>query len=522
MRRRVFAPRAVVAAIFTLTGCASTGGTGAAAPEVVVEARPNLTPAEAVNTITASQTQARINYLASDEMRGRDTPSPELEAAADYLAKEFEAFGLKPAGDAGGYIQRYPYTKVMIDRGSIELEMIAGGTATPWALGSDFFAIPSTVASAQAEPVFVGPMRALSAGLSDAVAGRIAVVTTPPQLGLETLSAIKAAEAAGAAGLVFVVHPSLNEEVIGQITGMLLGGSVPVQAIPSAGLRHDAARAAFEAAGLDLGALATGDLPHPVPLSGVEFLLQAVTSEVEHHPPNVVALLPGSDSILAAEYVVFSAHFDHVGVGPPDASGDSIYNGADDDASGTSVMVEVAQAFASLETPPARSLLFLAVSGEEKGLLGSLHFSDHPTVPIESVVANINMDMVGRNAPDTVIQVGGEHSNLGALAAQIAASTPGIDLVVMPDPDPSENAFFRSDHVAFVRHEIPSIFITSWLHDDYHQPSDEPETIDGDKAARIGKLVFHLGYAIANAKAPPAWTDEGLASVREALNQLPF
>jgi hypothetical protein len=130
--------------------------------------------------------------------------------------------------------------------------------------------------------------------------------------------------------------------------------------------------------------------------------------------------------------------------------------------------------------------------------------------------------MVGRNAPDTVIQVGGEHSTLGPMATAIATSTPGIDLVVVPDPDPSENAFFRSDHVAFVKHEIPSIFITSWLHDDYHRPSDEPDTIDGDKAARIGRLVFYLGYEIANAEAPPAWTDEGLASVREALKQLPF
>ena len=175
-----------------------------------------------------------------------------------------------------------------------------------------------------------------------------------------------------------------------------------------------------------------------------------------------------------------------------------------------------------METPPARSLLFLAVSGEEKGLLGSLYFSAHPTVPIESVVANINLDMVGRNAPDTVIQVGGEHSTLGPMATSIAATTPGIDLVVMPDPDPAENAFFRSDHVAFVKHEIPSIFITSWLHDDYHQPSDEPDTIDSDKAARIGRLVFYLGLAIADTKEPPVWTDEGLATVREALKQLPF
>lgn len=522
MRPRAFAFGAITAVSLVVAGCASTGGTSTAAPELTVKAVPNLTPEEAANTITASQTQARIDFLASDEMRGRDTPSPELEAAADYLAKEFAAFGLEPAGDTGGFLQRYPYTKVTIDRGSIELELIAGGSVTAWTLGSEFFAIPSMVASVQAEPVFVGSMADLAGGLSDAVAGRIVVVTTPPQIGIEALAALKAAEAAGALGLLFVMHPSIPEEAIAQISANLLGGGIPVQPIPSAGLRHDAARAVFEASGLDLDALSAEDLAEPVPLSGVELLLQAVSQETQHHPPNVVAILPGSDSVLAKEYVVFSAHFDHVGVGQPDANGDSIYNGADDDASGTSVMVEVAQAFASLETPPARSLLFLAVSGEEKGLLGSLYFSSHPTVPIESVVANINMDMVGRNAPDTVIQVGGEHSTLGPMATAIASTTPGIDLVVMPDPDPSENAFFRSDHVAFVKHEIPSIFITSWLHDDYHQPSDEPDTIDGDKAARIGRLVFYLGLAIADTEEPPAWTDEGLASVREALSQLPF
>ncbi len=522
MRNRVVALSAIAVASLTLTGCASTGGTSAAAPEMAVKVVPNLTPDEAANTITGPQTQARIAFLASDEMRGRNTPSPELEVAADYLATEFASFGLQPAGDAGGFLQRYPYTQVKIDRGTIELEVISGAEVTAWTLGSDFFAIPSVVSSAQAEAVFVGPIEAVAEGLPDEVEGRIVLMTTPPNLGLETLGALKAAAAAGAAGLVFIVHPAIPEEAIAQITTSLLGGGIPVQSIASAGLRHDAARPVFEAEGLDLDALAAGETTEPVVLTGIEFLLQAVTSETEHHPPNVVAILPGSDPVLAAEYVVFSAHFDHVGVGAPDASGDSIYNGADDDASGTSVMVEVAQAFASLETPPARSLIFLAVSGEEKGLLGSLHFSSHPTVPIENVVANINMDMVGRNAPDTVIQVGGEHSTLGPLATEIAASTPGIGLVVVPDPDPSEGAFYRSDHVAFVKHEIPSIFVTSWLHDDYHQPSDEPDTIDGDKAARIGKLVFHLGYAIANSAEPPAWTDEGLVTVREALKQLPF
>lgn len=522
MRRSEISTVVIALGGLALAGCASSSGSSATPPELGVTVKADLTVDQAANTITGPQTQARVDYLASDEMRGRNTPSPELEQAAAYLAGEFKSFGLKPAGDGGTFIQRYPYKRVQVDPGTIELELTAGGATTAWTFGSDFFAVPSLVASAQAAPVFVGSMGSALAGMPEIVAGRIAIVTMPPQIGIEALQAIKVAQSAGAVGLVFITHPSIGEDVIADISARLLSGGIPVQPIPAVGLRHEAARLILEAADLDLDALVERGDGDPVVIDAAEILMQAIAAETVEHPPNVVALLPGSDPARASEYVVFSAHFDHVGVGQPDATGDSIYNGADDDASGTAVLVEVAQAFASLETPPARSLIFLAVSGEEKGLLGSLYFSSHPPVPIERIVADVNMDMVGRNAPDTVVQVGGEHSTLGPLAVEVAESAPGIGLVVAPDPDPSENAFFRSDHVAFVKYEIPSIFLTSWLHDDYHRPSDEPDTIDGDKAARIGRLVFYLGYAIAAAPEPPAWTDEGLAVVRETLKQLPF
>src|SRR5690606_30110326 len=206
--------------------------------------------------------------------------------------------------------------------------------------------------------------------------------------------------------------------------------------------------------------------------------------------------------------------FDHVGVGTPDAAGDSIYNGADDNASGTVALLQVARAFASLPKPPARSVVFLAVSGEEKGLLGSRYYSDNPTVPIERVVANINMDMVGRNSPDSVVAIGLDFSSLGPLVQEIAAKHPELGLTVAPDLWPEEQLFFRSDHFNFARKEIPAIFFTTGLHEDYHRPSDEPEKIDVDKIARISKLVFYLGYEIATRREPPQWTEDGLAQVR--------
>ncbi len=231
----------------------------------------------------------------------------------------------------------------------------------------------------------------------------------------------------------------------------------------------------------------------------------------------MVALLPGSDSVLRESYVVLTAHFDHVGIGSPDESGDSIYNGADDDASGTAAVLEMAEAFASLPVAPARSVIFLAVSGEEKGLLGSAYFVDNPTVPDSAIVANINMDMIGRNAPDSVIAIGQEYTTLGPLTHRIAEAHPELGLTIAPDMMPEERFFFRSDHFSFARNGVPAIFFTTGLHDQYHQPSDEPELIDNDKLARIARLVFFLGRTIATDPVAPDWTEEGWAEVQQMI-----
>jgi hypothetical protein len=229
--------------------------------------------------------------------------------------------------------------------------------------------------------------------------------------------------------------------------------------------------------------------------------------------PNVVALLRGSDPVLREEYIVFSAHIDHVGVGPPDASGDSIYNGADDDASGTAAVLAVARAFAALAERPLRSIVFLGVSGEEKGLYGSEHFMERPVVSAAGIIANINLDMIGRNSPDFVAAVGFDYSTLGALARDIARANADLGLRVVPDPWPSEQLFFRSDHFNFARKGVPALFFTSGLHEDYHRPSDEVENIDTNKAARIAQLAFQLAHRMAATREPPQWTDRGLRDV---------
>jgi Zn-dependent M28 family amino/carboxypeptidase len=344
----------------------------------------------------------------------------------------------------------------------------------------------------------------------------------PGAPGQEFDAAVRAASAAalkgGAAGLIVTVDAAFGADRMSAVSAAARVGRGAAARLPVFLLRGDVAAQLFSQAGLDAAALARDGAAstfRPVPLPGVSARGGVSINEVEHTPPNVVALLEGSDPTLKNTYVVFSAHMDHVGVGRPDARGDSIYNGADDDASGTAAVLEIAEAFASMPARPARSLLFLTVSGEEKGLLGSAWFADHPTVPVQQIVANINIDMIGRNWQDSVVAIGQAFSSLGATTQEIARNHPELRMTVLDDIWPEERFFFRSDHFNFARKEIPAIFFFSGVHEDYHRPSDHVDKIDTEKTARIAKLIFHLGHAIATSPQPPQWTEDGLRQVRE-------
>jgi hypothetical protein len=233
------------------------------------------------------------------------------------------------------------------------------------------------------------------------------------------------------------------------------------------------------------------------------------------HPPNVVAVIPGSDPALRNEYVVLSAHFDHVGVGSP-VNGDSIYNGADDNASGTAVLLETARAISSMGEAPRRSVAFVHVSGEEKGLLGAQWFVENPPMPIEQMVANINADMVaGDTHTDTLVVIGKDYSTLGPLVDRVNETLPHLSLVTSDDLWPEQRFFYRSDQFHFMRKEIPSLFFFTGVHECYHRPCDTVDFIDPGKAARIAQLLVHSVLEIANADARPEWDPDGLAEVRE-------
>ena len=191
---------------------------------------------------------------------------------------------------------------------------------------------------------------------------------------------------------------------------------------------------------------------------------------------------------LKNEYVVFSAHMDHIGITPGQA--DSINNGADDDASGTAGVIELAEAFSRPGARPKRSLIFLTVSGEEKGLWGSDYFASNPPVPIKQIVADINIDMIGRNWPDTIVAIGKEHSDLGATLDRVNAAHPELRMTAIDDRWPEERFYFRSDHYNFARKGVPILFFFNGVHEDYHEVTDSPDKINSEKEARILKLLY--------------------------------
>jgi hypothetical protein len=492
--------------VLGLTACAPSP-----APAPPPAPAPTVAPVElgavAEEYITASRVQGHIEFLAADEMRGRDTPSPELERAAEYLADAFRAMGLEPAGDAGSFLQRWPFQQLVFQAGESRARFEAGGERREWSYGQEYFAIPAPPRDVEGAPVYAATPEVTMMGLPPETEGAPLIVGLPDGLGPEFAMAVQAGMQAGAAGIVLIMDEDSDASDIFQTAAALEGGAAGEFPIPVLGVRFDVGQELLAAAGVEPEG--GRDPPGARILEDAFLSFRSTFAPEVHEVPNVVALLRGSDPDLAEEYVIVTAHFDHVGVGPPDERGDSIYSGADDNASGTAAITEVARAFAALEAAPPRSVVFLAVSGEEKGLLGSAYYAGNPTVPSRGIVANLNLDMVSRNAPDTVHAIGEEFTVLGQWAHEVARDHPELGLTLAPDPEPEEQAFLRSDHFSFVQHRVPALMLTTWLHDDYHAPSDTPDRVDADKATRVARLAFLLTHRIAAEPDPPEWTAEG-------------
>ncbi len=496
--------------------------------------------------------RAHMAFLADDLLEGRGTGKRGHEIASRYAAAQFEAMGLKPAGVDGTYYQRVPLREITVDSDKCAVSINENGSTTQLKWGDDFIARGSEVstdASVEAPVVFVGygvrtPDGRYDDYASVDVKGKIIALLTgaPPSLPSELQAHLSGAREKfrtasdhGAVGVI-LLRTAKNEKIL-PWPRVVIGAAFPAMrwlgpdGLPSdsfpqirAGviLSQAASARLFQHATkswADVQADANGSKPQAFPLQ-----VTASMRVVSHHEtitsPNVIAVLPGSDPKLRQEYVVYSAHVDHLGIGKP-INGDAIYNGAADDASGTAALLVIAQAFKSMPHPPARSIMFLAVTAEEKGLLGSDYFAHFPTVPIQSIVADLNMD--GASVFYTfndIVPLGATDSTLDTVVRRDAAR---LGLKVSPDPDPEQNNFIRADQYSFVRQGVPSVFISEgeeakdpkfnakkfneqWTATRYHAPSDDMnQPMDPDASVEFMRVNFLIGYDVAQDPQRPMW-----------------
>lgn len=471
----------------------------------------------AAGSITATDVRRRIFIIAHDSMGGRATPSPGLSKTANYIAGEFKRFGLKPGGDSGTYLLKYPiYRKRVLATQSTVRFGNSGGERVTMTLGTDAaFLFGPTGKLARGEVALVGGALVPDSVNSADIKGRIVVYVPSPgneRLTRTSVTALQRFDAAGAAAVVMVVGTdsvfadyARTQERPRTLVGDAASTGMPVLALLERGVIGQVPEAADQFAQLRAAPLT---VVQPMPDWNGEIALRDSTLSVEH-APNVVGILEGSDPVLKQEYVVFSAHMDHVGTtGQPGTQcgamgGDSICNGADDDASGTVGVIELAEAFSRPGARPKRSLIFLTVSGEERGLWGSEWFVQHPPVPLPQLVADINADMIGRNWQDTIVAIGKEHSDLGSTLNRVNAAHPELRMVAIDDRWPEESFYTRSDHYNFARLGVPILFFFNGVHADYHRPSDSPDKIDAEKESRIVQLLFYLGQELGNATERP-------------------
>jgi Zn-dependent M28 family amino/carboxypeptidase len=518
---------------------------GNSTPDVVVSTD------DALATITQAGIYAHLEYLASDELEGRMTGAAGYDLAAKYVAGQFAALGLEPGGTEG-WNQPVPLQSYVLDEQhtSVTLHRASGDVALH--IRDDFLTRGDKVrpeTSVRGELVYVGfGIHAPDFGYSDFdgvdLEGKIAVFISggPDIIPSEELahysaglSKYKELARRGAIGTIMAFSRYDEENIPWDMLLNILNqpGMAWIDAAGNASnyfpqlrgfalFTSGAAAALFEGSPLsfdDARDLTEASTPGSVAL-GIEATLAGKTEQARLSSPNVIGILRGTDAALADEYVVYTAHLDHVGRGDA-VDGDDIYNGMYDNAMGVALMLETARALAA--APPRRSVMFIALTGEEEGLLGSDYFAHYPTVSRDALVANVNMDMPVLVYPIAeLVAFGAEHSSLQAVA-RAAAVAEGF--VLAPDPMPEEHYFVRSDQYSFVQQGVPAICLdpgfkaavdgvdgeairTEFQHKHYHKPSDDLTLpVDWPSAIRLARANARIGWGIANDAARPSWND---------------
>lgn len=496
-----------------------------------------------VDTIAADQLRDYLTFIASDEMEGRDTPSRGLNTTAKFLAMNLTRWGFKPAGDEGSFFQRIDLRRERADTGQTKVDL-SGRALTS---GTDFLPGGGS-GNVSGQLVFAGNGWFVKSKDMDAYkgvdpAGRIAVIFGSPNIlprGIsradlgkpkeELMNASDYARSKGVVGLIYVPDAQYITNWRRRQAFVERGSTVvekfqtqtATTPLPTIVITPDTATLLFEGETQTASAISTasfGATPTTIPaflLSDQKKITMNVVNTTETVPTqNVVAVWEGSDPVLKAEYVALGAHYDHVGSGCPPKGTDTICNGADDDGSGTTALLGMAEALAKAPARPKRSVLFVWHCGEEKGLWGSRYFTQFPTVPLKQIVAQLNIDMIGRSkkegdtnrsnseltGPDAVYVIGSTmmSTELGELVNSVNNSFLKLTFdTKYDDPKDPNRFFYRSDHINYARKGIPIIFFFDGVHEDYHGAGDTADKIDYQKMEKITRTVYMTLWEIAN------------------------
>ncbi|HEU5483027.1 MAG TPA: M20/M25/M40 family metallo-hydrolase [Sphingomicrobium sp.] len=513
------------------------------APLALLLAAATQTPQPQTDAAAAERVRADVEFLANDLLEGRDTGSRGYEIGAAYVASQFRAIGLKPGGTKGGWFLQVPFRRAT-HAGAPQASLAIGKDVVR--LSPDEFALrPSLtqqVRNIDAPIVFAGH------GMSDArlgiddyagldVRGKIVLVLegAPGGLPSEISAHLRSykfvtAAAKGALGLISITGTSekpgsdrasdVDRPVVDWVDPTGKTASQSTQLGVTGAMSRKIAESLFRAAGRDFSRT-FADRLKPGAIAGFAFPARLKASDrmqwQNFTSPEVIGILPGADSALKDEYVVVMGHLDHLGTrGDEDSNEDGIYNGALDNAAGVATLLEAAREFVASGKPPRRSVLFIANTGEERGLRGADYFAANPTVPQQSIVAVVDLDMPMLLYDFTdVVAFGGDHSTVARTIAD-AAATMGV--AVSPDPMPQETIFVRSDHYRFVIRGIPAILLMTgyanggeakwkdFFAKHYHKPSDSLALpIRWDQGARYAELNYRIARALADADQRPLW-----------------
>jgi hypothetical protein len=516
------------------------------------------TAARGVDTISAAQLKNYLSFIASDEMEGRDTPSRGLDTTAKFIAMNLERWGFKPAGDDGSFFQKIVLRRDILDGPHSSAEI----NRQKFNFGEDF--LPNAVGATVTGPmIYVGHGWVVKSKNIDAYKGvdvkdKIVVVFGEglPQgvtradltgkMGEDWISPALYAQQHGAKAVLAIADYGIllrwdltRQRTTGpaprpQVEKFLTqsGPAVPLiwlsprmSAALFQGEKYSAA--ALMAFGSSIAPMSVA-VPNGQPVSvTVPFELNpsknvSFTIAAKNEKPmtqNVVAVWEGSDAVLKNEYVAVGAHYDHIGICAP-GTADPICNGADDDGSGTTALLGMAEAISHAKQRPKRSVLFVWHCGEEKGLWGSRYFTDYPTIPLDRIVAQLNIDMIGRSkkdgdtnprnatlsGPNEIYVIGSKmmSTELGKLSETVNKSFLNLQYDLRyDDPADTNRFFFRSDHYNYARKGIPIIFFFDGVHEDYHRAGDEPQKIDYEKMEKVTRTVYMTLWEVANLPVRP-------------------